>query len=161
MRPLSILVLLAFSSPALASAQAGAMALGQSLVGVWRQVEARASDGTLVSNQPGIRMYMDGHYAIVQVNGLQPRENRDSTATAAQLWEIFGSGFVGQAGTYEVDGQTTTTRPLVAKQPATMAPGSFTTSNVRLVADTLWIIPTRNQAGAITNAATSKYVRVR
>jgi hypothetical protein len=73
---------------------------------------------------------------------------------------VWGS-FVGEAGTYEVtDGNLITMRPIVAKNPAVMRPGSVITYSYKLDGDTMWVTQQRNQNGPFANPVTVKAVRV-
>lgn len=158
----AVLAILVPAATISAQERAGLASLTQSLEGVWRQVEVRSNDETVIGNQPGFRLFLDGYYSLVRVEGLVPRVALSATPTAEELAAAW-TPFTAQIGTYEVvDGQTITTRPVVAKNPAVMAGGNFTTSTVRIRGDTLWVTNIRNQAGPIANAGGyGKYVRVR
>jgi hypothetical protein len=58
------------------------------------------------------------------------------------------------------DGNRITMRPIVAKNPAVMGPGSFITYSYKLVGDTIWVTQQRNQNGPFANPVTVKAVRV-
>jgi len=108
-RALSVMLIAMLAAATSIGAQGNesAAALAGSLEGVWRFVEDRSPDQTLISNQPGFRMFLDGHYTVMRVAGLQPRVQPDSTATAEEVRAVFETGFIAQAGTYEViDGRT-------------------------------------------------------
>ena len=129
--------------------------------GVWRLVEGRTPSGGVVENQPGYRLFVDGYYSLVRVNGTKPRPALpDASGTAEQLMAAWGP-FTSQAGTFEVSGSTITERALVAKGPAVAGPGNFSTRTYRIRGDTLWTTQTANQAGPIKDATTFKYVRAR
>jgi hypothetical protein len=131
--------------------------------GAWRHVEGRTANGQVANNQPGYRLYVDGHYAVVRVNGTAPRPALPAagTGTAEQLLAVYGP-FAAQHGTYDLSGQTITERPLVTKDPAGMTnPEAFTTQSFRVRGDTLWVTNTANQNGPIANPVTGKYIRVR
>jgi hypothetical protein len=128
--------------------------------GAWRRIDVRSGAEVLI-NQPGLMLYVDGHYSVTSVNGTTPRLPVDSTSTAADLRAVWGTGFSANAGTYEIEGETLTTRPFVAKNPNTMAPDYFERYTFRVVDDTLTMSRTANAAGPIADPLTGKYVRVR
>jgi hypothetical protein len=132
------------------------------LDGAWKLVDTRAGDGTITRNQPGMRFFVDGHFGTVLVNGTAPRPTTPLApdATAEQLTAVYGP-FTAQAGTFEVSGQTITTRPLVAKDPAVMVSGNFSRLTYRIRGDSLWLSQVETQAGPVANPTTSKYVRAR
>ena len=80
-------------------------------------------------------------------------------ATADELRATWGP-FVGEAGTYEVSGNTITMRPIASKSPAAMASGAFIVSTFKLDGNTLWIAQQRNQNGPYPSPVTFKLVRV-
>jgi hypothetical protein len=132
------------------------------LEGVWRHLEGRNADGSLIAISPGYYLFVDGHFALVRVNVTEPRPALPpaGTGTVEQLNAVYGP-FAAQAGTYEVSGQTLTQRFLVTKNPAQMTGASFVTVSFRLRGDTLWTTNTANQDGPLTNQPTGKYLRVR
>jgi len=133
------------------------------LDGAWRMVEGRGPDGTLRENQPGYRLFVDGHYTLLRVNGTAPRPALPpvATATAEQLTAVWAP-FTAQQGTFEISGQTITEHPLVTKAPGGMAPGSFVTRRFRIAGDSLWTTQTGSQDGPVAAEGTTfKYVRVR
>src|SRR5205823_1965136 len=94
------------------------------LKGVWKVVEAKRSGpnaGTNSNPQPGLYIFTRKHYATVGVIGDKPRPQVPDVekATASELLAMWGP-FVANAGTYEISGDTLTTRPLVAKMPEFM-----------------------------------------
>jgi hypothetical protein len=134
-----------------------------SLRGAWKHQDVRSPDGTVLDNQPGLRLFVDGYYAWVRVNGLAPRVQPDSTATAAQLRAVWGGdGFMANSGTYSVVGNVIVQAARVAMNPAGMQPGQFSTYSYRIAGDTLISTNHGSQAGGIAAALnTGKYVRVR
>ena len=81
-------------------------------------------------------------------------------ASADELRAVWGP-FVGEAGTYEVTtGNLITMRPIAAKNPAVMGPGSSITYSYKLDGDTMWVTQQRNQNGPFANPVTVKVVRV-
>ena len=66
---------------------------------------------------------------------------------------------IAQTGTYEVKESTVTTRISVAKSPAAMAPGNFTTQEFKIEGNTLTLTPKTDQNGPIANPTVVKYAR--
>jgi hypothetical protein len=130
--------------------------------GAWRVVEARTADGTLVHNQPGIRLFKDGYTSFVRVSGTGPRPALpDATGTAEQLLAVWGP-FTAVTGTFEVSGQTITERTLVGKAPGQMGvAGTFNTITYRVSGDSLWLSLTASQAGPVANPNRILHLRVR
>jgi hypothetical protein len=111
------------------------------LEGVWQGVEAKwtgPTPGTNSNPQPGFYIFTKNHYSTVAVIGDKPRPQAQDVekATADELRAMWGP-FVANAGTYEISGDTLTTRPLVAKNPKVMSPGSSATASFKLEGDTL------------------------
>ena len=158
LRPLLVLAVLAVSS---ASAQSNAER-ARALQGSWRFVEtSNPRTFQVIDNQPGFRLFVDGHFAWVRVNGLRARPQVDSTASSAQLWSVYETNFIAQAGTYEVRGDTLVTRTMVSETPAAMAAGNFNVWMHRRSGDTLWVSLIANQTGTVNNVITGMYVRER
>ena len=159
----SSLVLAALTALAVSPAAAQSNAeRARALQGAWRFVET-SNPRTLqvVDNQQGFRMFVDGHYSWVRVNGLRPRPVVDSTAASAQLWSVYETLFTAQAGTYEVRGDTLITRTTVSESPAAMAAGNFNVWIYRVIGDQLYVSLIGNQTGAVNNVITGMYERVR
>ncbi len=109
-----------------------------SLQGAWRIAEVTttgAAAGTNTSPQPGLFMFTKQHYSIMSVNGAAPRPMLDApkdpgNPTDAEKLANYDVWlrFTANSGTYQVSGDTLTTRPLVAKNPGVMAgaPGTWT-----------------------------------
>ena len=97
-----------------------------SLVGAWRVAEMISPQGERNANpQPTIYIFTARHYSHVSVTSAAPRPSYagpDMTdAQRVAMWEPF----TATAGTYEVRPGEFTIRPVVAKNPAAMASGSF------------------------------------
>jgi hypothetical protein len=133
------------------------------LRGAWSHLEVRAPDGALLNNQPGLRLFVDGYYAWVRVNGLAPRSPVDSTATAAQLRAVWGDeAFLANSGTYSTIGNIIVQSAIVAMNPAVMRPGLFNSYSYRIAGDTLISTNHGSQAGGVTAALNvGRYLRVR
>jgi hypothetical protein len=139
----------------------------ESLQGVWQAVEVTVTGPgartiTIPEPRPNLIIVTEKHYSRVEVHSGEPRPILADMAKASadELRAAWGP-FVGEAGTYEVtDGNLITMRPLVAKNPAAMAPGAFTTYSYRLDGDTLWVTLQKNESGPIVHPVTVKAVRV-
>ena len=138
-----------------------------SVQGVWEAVQVTVtgpSPRTITIPEPraNVTILTAKHYSRVEVHaeGPRPAPTDVANATADELRAAWGP-FFGEAGSYEITGDNTITmRPVVAKNPAAMAPGAFTTHTFRMQGDTLWVTDQRNQNGPIANPVTAKLVRI-
>jgi hypothetical protein len=136
-----------------------------SIEGVWRTVEVTTSGPaarTISSLQPNLAIITAKHYSRLEIHADGPRPSLSdaANATADELRQVWGP-VVAEAGSYETSrGNVFTTRPEVAKNPAAMVAGSFTTYAYRLAGDTLWLTMQRNQQGPVPAPVTIKLVRV-
>jgi len=138
-----------------------------SLQGVWQTVEVTltgpgARTIKIPEPRPNLVIVTAKYYSRVEDHSDRPRPiiADVAKATADELRAVWDP-FVGEAGTYEVtEGNVITMRPLVAKNPAAMAPGAFITYSYKLDGDTLWVTLLKNQNGPIVNPVTVKAVRV-
>jgi len=137
-----------------------------SIQGVWQVVEVTitgpgARTITIPEPRPNLTMLSARHYSQLHDDTARARPVLGDVATASadQLRAAWGP-FAGDAGTYEVTGNVITMRPIVAKNPAAMAPGAFTSYAYTLDGDTLRITEQRNQNGPLANPASFKAVRV-
>jgi len=147
---------------ALAGAGAEPAEAQERLEGAWR-VDALIGPGSRLvdSPQPGLLLFVDGHYSYTFVTSEGPRPPLPiGPATAEALVDVWNP-FTANAGTFEVSGDTMRRRPIVAKSPDAMAAGAFNDYTFRIVADTLWVTPTGTEAGPTRNASTVRYVRAR
>jgi hypothetical protein len=115
----------------------------------------------VVDNQPGFRLFVDGHFAWVRVNGLRPRTQPTSTSSADFLRSVYETGFIGQAGTYEVRGDTLVTYTAVHRSPDAMGEGKVNYWMIRMDGDTLYVSLVANESGRVDNVITGMYVRTR
>jgi hypothetical protein len=159
-----LLVLLGIAS--LTGPGAGAQIRTGSIEGVWQVVEVRMSGPhpatiSIAEPRPNLTIITATHYCRVQVEteGPRPVIADVARATADELRATWGP-FAGEAGTYEIKGNRITMRPIAAKNPAAMMPGSFTTWSYKRAGDTLLITAEGNQNGPIANPVTVKAVRV-
>jgi hypothetical protein len=137
----AIVALLVVGTAPLARAQAT-----PSLQGVWRVteiVETGANAATNKSPQPSLYMFTKQHYSIMTVNGTAARKDFGAPKDPLKLtdaekiarYEVWDA-FTANSGTYQVSGNTLTTRPLVAKNPGVMA-GPPATREFRIQGNTL------------------------
>jgi hypothetical protein len=155
-----------FGITLLAGHDAIAQSKSASIQGVWQAVEVTVTGPgarTIVipEPRPNLVILSARHYSRVSVEAEQPRPMLadPAKATADELRAAWGP-FVGEAGTYEVSGNTITMRPIAAKNPAAMTSGAYVTYSFKLDGNTLVVTYLRNQNGPIANPATIKAVRV-
>jgi hypothetical protein len=130
--------------------------------GAWRVVEVSGpGQRPLTSPQPGLLLFTGSHYSYTFVTSETPRPQLPLGPTTAEVLATTWNPFTANAGTFEISGETMTRRPLVAKDPASMVPGVFNEYRFRVVADTLWVTPTRNETGEARSPSTVRYLRVR
>lgn len=146
------------------TAQAGADR--QSIQGVWRVTEIRTSGSAASTNakpQPGLFIFTERHYATIRVTASKPRPDlgEPAKASATQLLAVWGNeGFVANAGTYDVSGDTLTTRPLVAKNPDVMRDGYSITYAMTLKGNSLVLTETRDSDGPAPNPTRLTLTRI-
>jgi hypothetical protein len=142
-----------------------------SIQGVWQITETTTTGKDAATNkspQPSLYIFTAKHYSIARVNGTKPRtdlraqDTEDYTkATAAQLLAAWGpSAFTASSGTYELAGGKLTTRALVSRGTAPMAPGAFSTASYKLDGKTLTITQERGVTGPVENPTTWKLTRI-
>ena len=161
------LLFVALTAGLLASQGIVAQSKRGSIQGTWQAVEVTITGPgarTIVIPEPrrNLTIITARHYSRVEDQAERPRPiPADMTkASADELRAVWGP-FVGEAGTYElIDGGVITMHPLVAKNPAAMAPGVSITYSYKVDGDTLWVTQQRNQNGPFANPATIKVVRV-
>ena len=155
-----------FSIAALTVTEVAGQSKHGSLQGVWQAVEVAVTGPgartiAIPEPRPNLVILTARHYSRVEVHAEGPRPivADAAKASADELRAAWGP-FVGEAGRYEVSGNVLTMRPLVAKNPAAMAPGAFVAYTFKMEGNTLWVTYQRNQDGPIANPATIKAVRV-
>ena len=88
-----------------------------SLKGAWKVVAVTAADGKVdTAPQPGLYVFSDKHYSTQRVNSARPATAGVSSPDKDRLAAY--DAFTANTGTYEVKGNTLTTKPLVAKNPS-------------------------------------------
>ena len=139
----------------------------QALEGAWRVTEVAGVAGpgpgapVLDSPQPGLLLFTGRYYSYTLITGDQPRLGLPSgVVSAADLLGAWNP-FTANAGTFEISDNTMIRRPIVAKNPGTMAPGVFNEYTFRLSADTLWVTTVGTESGPALSPPTVKYLRVR
>jgi len=135
-----------------------------SIEGVWRVVEVKTTGPgarTITNVQPNLSVMTRKHYSHMEIHadGVRPSLIDPSKASADELRQAWGP-FVAEAGSYETSGGNLVTHPIIAKNPSGMGQGVFTSYGYRIVGDTLWLTPQRDQRGVAANPATIKFTRV-
>ena len=147
---------------ALASAQSA-----PSLPGAWRVTEVivtGANASTNSSPQPSLYIFTRQHYSILSVGGTTARKAAAAPKDPARLtdaeklaqYELWNP-FTANSGTYQVNGTTLTTRPLVAKNPGVM--GGTQTREFKIEGTTLTLIQ-KSAAGQPASETRTKLTRV-
>jgi hypothetical protein len=151
-----------FGAVLLASVHVTGQSGAVSLAGVWKVSEVTMTGpaaGT-VKPQADLTIISAHYYSRIYVEQPRPELSNPAAATADELRAAWGP-FVGEAGTYELTGDhELTMRPIVAKNPAAMAPGAFVVYSWTLTGDTLIVTPKRNQNGPVANPPTIKLVKI-
>lgn len=155
---------LLISTFALAMVAAVGQSKSASLQGAWQAVEVTMTGPgarTITNLRPTLTVVSGKHYARVEDQAETPRPILAdiSKASADELRATWGP-FVGEAGTYELTGETLTTRPLVSKNPAAMVTGTFIIYTCKFDGNFVTLTQQRNQSGPIANPWTIKLVRV-
>ena len=161
-----LLSVIAISVAALAAGTAAGQSSSGSVQGVWQAVEV-TFPGTsprtikIPEPRPNLTIITARHYSRVQVDSEGPRPiPADITkATADELRAVWGP-FVGEAGTYEIsEGNVITMHPIVAKNPAAMKSGAFSTWSYKRDGNTIWVTAKANQNGPV-DPVTVRAIRV-
>ena len=143
-------------------------ALGQPkrglLDGVWQAVEVTHNGpGGPVTFKPGpnLTIFSGEHYSRIDVQTDKPRPvlANPASATAEELREVWGP-LVAEAGTYELADNRITLRPLIAKNPAAMAPNVSIVYSYKLEGDSLTLTAQRDRNGPVANPFTVKLSRI-
>lgn len=138
-----------------------------SLQGVWRVTEITVTGAGATANkmpQPSQYVFTKQHYSITTVNGTTPRKSVSDAADPAKLtnaeklarfdaWDPF----TANAGTYEVKGNTLTTRPTVAKNPGVM--GTTAAREFKIDGSTLTLVQ-KSAAGQPVSQTTTRLTRL-
>lgn len=150
----------------LATQGTGAQLKRESIQGVWQTVEVTitgpgARTIAIPQPRPNLTILTSRHYSQIHDDAERPRPVLADVAKASadELRAAWGP-FAGDGGTYEATGNVITVRPVVAKNPAAMAPGAFTAYAYALEGGTLRLTQQRNQNGPFANPVTFKAVRL-
>jgi hypothetical protein len=114
-----------------------------------------------LKNPPGLLIFTGKYWSRMYVDSDQPRtdiRNLDK-ASAGEIIATWGP-FVAASGSYEVSGNTLTSKALIAKNPNVMEPGNFAVYTFKIEGNTLTMTDTRNAAGTIASPRTFTYVRL-
>lgn len=132
------------------------------LEGVWQAVEVIHGGSSFVI-KPGrnLTIFAARHYSRidVQTDGPRPILPDAATASAEELRQVWGP-VVAEAGTYELADNLITLRPILAKNPAAMAPGVSMVYSYKLEGKTLVLTAQRDLHGPVENPLVVKLVRV-
>jgi hypothetical protein len=141
-------------------------AQSKSIQGVWRvtRVTTTGPNGRTISNpQPGLYIFTAKHYAMMTAEGDQSRyeippgqADRMTTDQLRAAWEPFAAN----AGTYDLAGDTLTTKAIVAKNQAVMKNGNFQTYSVKMEGKTLTVTAKATDLGPAQNPTSYKLTRV-
>ena len=125
------------------------------LNGAWETVgmsgtNADGDDWKLEHVQPSLYVFQDGYYSemLVQGNEARPLMADDATReslTDEEIRSMFMT-FIANSGTYEVEGSSVTTRPMVALWPNFME-GGFYTFTYRMEGEWLYLSGERDIYG--------------
>jgi hypothetical protein len=145
------------------SAAPSAAESNAALQGVWRTLEV------VVPGAPGrtyrplstLAIFHGRHYSRVEVHAEQPLTplTDPSSASADQLRAAWGP-FVGEAGTFEVNGNEITMQAIVSKNPSAMTKGAVSVYTFRRDGNTLTLTQVRTHAGPSPNPITVTLTRV-
>ena len=155
-----------FLAIALLTATANAQFKQTSLTGTWSVTEITTTGPnarTISHPQPGLLIFTGNHYSLMIIDSDQPRAGLQNPQvnkpTADELLAVWGP-FTAAAGTYEISGNTLTTRPSVAKNPGVMAPGSVQLNTFKIEKKTLTLTRTRNGETPVANPTTITFTKV-
>jgi len=138
-----------------------------SIQGAWRVTERTvtgANAETEKSPQPAIYLFTKQHYSVLAVGGNSARKNPADPASPGKLtdaeklarfevWNVFQAN----TGTYQVSGNTMTTKAIVAKNPAVM--GTTATREFKIEGSTLTLIQ-KSAAGQPASQTTLRLTRI-
>ena len=133
------------------------------LQGVWRTVEVvvPGTPARTFRPQATLAIFHGRHYSRIEVHAEQPRPllADQATASADELRAVWGP-FVGEAGMFELSGDTLTMQAMVAKNPATMRPGAPSVYTYQRHGDLLTLTQVRSAGLSSPNPATITLSRV-
>jgi len=135
-----------------------------SIEGVWQAVEITTTGPgaqRITPLQPNLSIFTAKHYSHIDIHSNAPRPvlTDAANASADELRQAWGP-VVAEAGSYDLSEGSFVAHPVVSKNPAAMAKGSFTAYAFRVAGDTMWLTPQQDSRGAVTNPPTIKLTRV-
>ena len=133
------------------------------LEGVWRTVEVIVQSPRPQTFKPGatLAIFHGTHYSRVEVHaeGSRPLLKDSAAASADELRAVWGP-FVGEAGTFDLNGNVVTMQATVAKNPAAMTNGATSAYTYQRSGDTLTLTQVRTHSGPSPAPVTIRLVRV-
>ena len=135
---------------AVRSAAPSAAVSNAALQGAWRTVEVvvPGAPGRTYKPLSTLAIFHGRHYSRVEVHAEQPLTPLadPSSASADQLRAAWGP-FVGEAGTFEVNGNEITMQATVSKNPFAMTKGAVSVYTFRREDNTLTLTQVRTHTG--------------
>jgi hypothetical protein len=145
------------------SAAPSAAESNAALQGAWRTVEVVVPGAAGRTYKPlsTLAIFHGRHYSRVEVHAEQPLMPLadPANASADQLRAAWGP-FVGEAGTFEVNGNEITMQATVSKNPSAMTRGAVSIYTFRRDGNTLTLTQVRTHAGPSPNPITVTLTRV-
>lgn len=139
-----------------------------SIQGVWRVTEVVVTGANAATNrspQPGLYVFTKQHYSIVTVAGTAPRKDFGTPKDPSKLTDAekmaryeAWDALTANSGTYQVSGNTLTTRPLVAKNPAVMT-GPAATRAFKIDGNNLTLVQ-KSATGQPVSETTTRLTRL-
>src|SRR5438045_2438726 len=110
------------------------------LLGAWQVTDGLA----------GLYIFAGTHYSMMAAATDRPDITDLSMASRDDLVALYGP-MLGNAGSYEINDNLVTIRPVVAKIPVVMKPGAYEVYEFKIEGDTLLLTQRRNVRGPVTN----------
>jgi hypothetical protein len=155
-----------FLAMAVLAATANAQFKATPLTGTWSVTEIKSTGPnarTISHPQPGLLIFTGNHYSLMIIDSDQPRtdvgNSQTKKPTADELLASWGP-FTAASGSYEISGNTLTTRPSVAKNPQVMTPGNVQLNTFKIEKNTLTLTRTRNGETPVANPTTMTFTKV-
>jgi hypothetical protein len=134
------------------------------LQGAWKVTEFSTSISSAskitTTAQPGIFIFTKKHYSIMYLSTDKPRPEiplkNPTDAQKVATWEPLSAN----SGSYEINGTTLTTHPMIAKNPAVMKPGAFVTYDFKIQGNTLLLTPKESNTVPGGNPPTFNLLRL-
>ena len=136
------------------------------LTGTWSVTEIQTTGPnarTISHPQPGFLIFTGNHYSLMIIESDQPRAGVQNAQvnkpTVEELLATWGP-FTAASGTYEISGNTLTTRPSVAKNPQVMAPGNVQLNTFKIEKNILTLTRIGNFGRPVANPTTMTFMKV-